>query len=92
MRTYQHGNTIRFKCEFFDFENNKIDPQVVKFIIYDGRYEKVFEEVGATKIGIGEYIYDYTTGDSKGIFYYEWYGEIDGKPSIKRGEFRTEFV
>lgn len=91
-RKYQYGNTIRFKCEFFDFDNSKADPQIIKFIIYDERYNVVFQENGATRLSEGEYIFDYTTPERKGKYYYEWYGEVDGKPSIKRGEFKTDFV
>jgi hypothetical protein len=92
MNVYQYGNTIRFECTFFDFEGNKIDPDVAKIIIYDYRYNVVFNGEGLKKVGVGEYFYDYTTEMKEQRLYYEWYGEIDGKPSLKRGEFMTKFI
>jgi hypothetical protein len=88
---YQYGNTVRFECTFFDFDGNKIDPNSVKIVIYDYRYNIVFNGEGL-KNGVGEYFYDYTTEKKEQKLFYEWYGEIDGKPSLKRGEFMTKFI
>lgn len=91
---YQYGNTIRFESDFFDFNNQKIDPEVVKIVIYNYKYEVVLSETLNinNKQAVGEYYYDYITEKKEQKLYYEWYGEINGKPSLKRGEFMTKFI
>jgi len=90
--TYQYGNTVRFECTFYNFNNEKVNPDLVKVIVYNYKYEILLEEIINSGINIGEYMYDYTTGDKSEKLYYEWYGEIDGNPSIKRKEFQTRFI
>ena len=94
INSYQIGNTVRFSCTFLDFNGEKIDPSVVKMIIYNSIYEIMLEEVVtvANKQGIGEYFYDYITVGKNYTLYYEWYGEINGKPSLKRGTITTNFI
>ena len=94
INTYQYGNTVRFDCIFYDFNNEKINPDLIKIIIYNSRYEILHEELMSTnnQKNIGEYFYDYVTEEKKQTLYYEWYGEINGKPSLKRGEFQTKFI
>lgn len=94
VNTYQYGNTVRFECDFFDFSGEKIDPQIVKLIVYNYKYQAVHTAILNTnnRQNIGEYYFDYTTELKEQKLYYEWYGEIDGKPSLKRGEFITRFI
>lgn len=94
INTYQYGNTIRFECKFHNFEGQMVDPNVIKVIIYNSKYEQIHTTVIglANKISVGEYFYDYTTDKKEQKLYYEWYGEIDGKPSLKRGTFMTKFI
>lgn len=94
INVYQYGNTVRLECDFFDYSGDKVDPQLVKVIIYDAKYNVLSTEIvgGANKQNIGEYFYDYTTPKKEQKLYYEWYGEIDGKPSLKRGSFITKFL
>ena len=94
VNVYQYGNTVRLECDFFDYTELKIDPQMVKVIIYDAKYNILTSETlgGANRRNIGEYFYDYTTPKKEQKLYYEWYGEIDGKPSLKRGSFITKFL
>jgi len=92
VNTYQYGNTIRFECTFYDFEGNKVDPEMVKIKIYDYKYNVIFNGEGLKKANTGEYFYDYTTEMREQKLFYEWYGEIEGKPSLKRGEFMTKFI
>lgn len=91
MKTYQYGNTVRLECAFHDFEGKKVDPQIVKVIIYNHLHKKIHEGVGTRK-GVGEYYYDYTTEGKQGRVIYEWYGEIDGKASLKREQFVVKFI
>lgn len=94
INTYQYGNTIRFECDFFDFNGVKIDPQMIKLVIYNYKYQVLSTIVLNTnnRQNVGEYYYDYVTESKEQKLYYEWYGEIDGKPSLKRGEFITKFI
>lgn len=89
---YQYGTTIRFVCTFYNFSGEPVDPQMVKIIVYDYKYNTIFNGVGLKSAPIGQYFYDYTTEMKEQKLFYEWYGEIDGKPSLKRGEFMTKFI
>lgn len=91
MNSYITGTTVRLHCTFKDFNDEKIDPQIVKVIIYDYKYN-IIEELVAVKRDIGEYFVDYITPIKSKSLYYEWYGEIDGMPSIKRDGFTTKFI
>lgn len=90
------GNTYRVKATFKDFDGQNVDPNIVKFILYDKKYEKINEYVlnSSNKISDGVWFYDYEIPmehiDRK--FYYEFYGEIGGKPFINREGFKVEFV
>jgi hypothetical protein len=88
---YQAGNTVRLECIFYDFNNQLIDPNNIKLKIYNNKYELI-NEFNVNKKDLGKYYYDYTTLSEPDYFYYEWYGEIDSLPSIKRGSFKTIFA
>ena len=92
VKTYQYGDTIRFKCVFHDFNNTKINPDSVKIIIYNYKYEVLFESIVENSGEIGEYTYDFTTEKKRQKLFYEWNGEINGRISLKRNEFMTEFI
>ena len=94
VNAYQYGTTVRLECAFYDFDDVKINPDSVKIIIYNARYEILIEQtlVIDGQKNIGEFFYDYITESKKQTIYYEWYGEINGKPSLKRGEFTTKFI
>ena len=91
---YQFGNTVRLDCVFYGFDGERINPDLVKLILYNSRYEILKEEFMKTENqrNIGEYFYDYITEDKRQTLYYEWYGEMNGKPSLKRGSFITNFI
>lgn len=91
MNSYPYGTTIRLECVFRDFEGNLRDPELVKVKIYDYRYNILIEESG-NKQAEGTYFFDYVTPDKAQQLFYEWYGEIEGKPTLKRGEFSTRFM
>lgn len=94
INTYQYGNTVRFECDFHDFNGMPIDPQMIKIIVYNYKYEILLtQSIGLNnRKDIGRYFHDYTTDMKEQKLFYEWYGEIDGKPSLKRGEFMTKFI
>lgn len=94
-KVYQYGTTIRFEVEFFDFEGIAVEPDAdsIKFRVYDSKYKQLTENSGVPVSGkLGQYIYDYETHRKEQRLFYEWYAEIDGKPSLKRGEFVLKFV
>jgi hypothetical protein len=91
INTYQFGTTVRLECTFYNFDDNKFDPDIVKIKIYDSKYNVILEEEGV-KRSQGEYWFDHVTDSKAQTLYYEWYGEIDGKPTIKRGQFMTRFI
>ena len=90
---FQIGNTIRLSCTFTDFEGRKVDPVIVKVIIYDVLYKKINEYTldSTNKFKVGEYYFDYVPTKAGKIFC-EWYGEIVGKPAIKREALEVKFV
>lgn len=94
IRVYQYGNTVRFECIFYDFDGEKIKPNMIKLTVYNSKKDVVFfQSLGDdNQKSLGEYYFDYTTEQKEQKLYYEWYGEIDGKPSLKRGEFMTKFI
>ena len=92
---YQAGNTVRLMCVFEDFDGNRVNPSSVKIILYDNKYQKLQESLLSSgyRIGTGEYVYNYiTSSDSEQRIVYEWFGEINGLPSLKRSTFRTVFI
>ncbi|AYP68273.1 hypothetical protein PQE75_gp206 [Bacillus phage vB_BcoS-136] len=91
---YQYGDTVRLSCLFRNFDGEKVSPSLVKVIIYNSKYEIIKQEIlGLSNMfDVGEYFYDYTTENKEQKLYYEWYAEIDGTPSLKRGQFITKFI
>lgn len=74
--------------KFYDWENQLADPTIVKLIIYDRNYAKL-NEISippSSRLDVGSYYYDYVL-EQTGIFVYEWYAELDGKPSLQRNRF-----
>lgn len=93
--TYQAGNTIRLLCIFEDFDGNRVNPNNVRITFYNYKYEKIQENVLSinNRQELGVYFFNYLTSkNSEQRIIYEWYGEIGGFPSIKRGSFRTVFI
>ena len=91
------GNTYRFFCDFYNFAGALADPSLIKFKIYDAKYQlesEVSVNMVSNKIRTGKYFYDYIipTEDLDKKFYFEFYGELEGKPSIYRDEFIVKFI
>jgi hypothetical protein len=82
---YQLGNTVRLIAQFSDWDGNPVDPALIKIKFYDVYFKKIDEQsVGVgSKIDVGSYYFDYVP-DTTGTFIYEWYGEIEGNPSLQR--------
>ncbi|MFZ7103346.1 MAG: hypothetical protein ACOWWO_11925 [Peptococcaceae bacterium] len=90
---YQTGNTVRLQCTFKNFDNIAVDPDSVKVVFYNDKYEK-FEEFilnSANRISTGNYFFDYIADEEKNV-YYEWYAEIEGTPFLKRSKLSFRFV
>jgi hypothetical protein len=94
MAYYISGSTIKLKCTFTDFEDKLVDPDTVKFIVYDYKFNKINEYVltSENRIGEGVYFYNYTTPNTESLTYYEFKGEIQGTIAIERGSVRTKFI
>lgn len=92
--TYQYGTTIRFEANFYDFDGNPMNPDIVKVVVYDQKYNQIFTQMldVNNQTGVGQYFYDYVTDPKEQKLYYEWYGEINSKPTLKRGTFMTKFM
>lgn len=92
---FQAGNTVRLQCIFEDFDGNRINPETVKIIFYDNRYNVMHETLlgAGNRLETGLYVYNFRTSkEEEKMYVYEWYGEISGLPSLKRSSFRTIFV
>lgn len=90
----QAGNTIRLTCKFYDPNGYITTPTVVRLTFYDYRFQKI-TDVNLSDADIlteGTYYYDYATETHEKKYYVEWYGLIDGLPSIKRDTFSTTFI
>ena len=90
---YQYGTTVRFEADFFDFDGLAVDPELITLKIYNAKYTVIHEQPGVkVQASVGKYYYDYETEPKEQRLFYEWYAEIGGKPSLKRGEFMTKFI
>lgn len=93
---YPAGTTVRISCVFQNFKDENKDPDIIKVKIYDQKYNIIHEDTitPANRIAEGEYFYDYETlfDIRQTKYYYEWYGEIMGSPSLDRGSFKTTFA
>lgn len=87
---YFIGNTLRLEATFNDWDNQTLltDPTLIKLVIYDIRFTKLAEYVLSeqNRLSLGKYYYFYTPS-SVGTYYYEWYADIDGMPSLDRNQF-----
>ena len=61
----------KVKFTFTDFEGRKVDPIIVKVIIYDVLYKKINEYTldSTNKFKVGEYYFDYVPAKAGKIFY-----------------------
>jgi len=95
MITLESGNTAQLIASFYDYTDTKKDPQVVKFKLYDNAYKLLHEYTldESNKMSTGTYVFYYSASisDINKILYYEFYGEIDGLPTLKRGSFQVKF-
>lgn len=91
---YLTGNTVRLKAVFRGDDGELKDPEMVRVIFYNYRYEKIeeFSLGDSHRVGVGEYVYDYVNSDEEKRIYYEFNGEIAGNPAIQRDGFVTKFI
>ncbi|MFC3883741.1 hypothetical protein ACFOU2_09610 [Bacillus songklensis] len=92
MTTYQAGNTVRLAAEFKDWDGENVDPETIKLIIYDYRYNKLDEREIQTenRTSIGAYYYDYIFNE--GEFIYEWLATINRTPSLIRKRISVKTI
>lgn len=84
------GNTVRLCGVFYDWDDKPVDPDKVSLIIYDGN-KKRLEELEPSREAPGQYLYDYVVKE-KGVFYFEFYGLINGLPSLNRQQLTVGFT
>lgn len=83
---YKDSN-VRFEVTWYDWNEQPTNPSLVKFRLYDG--DDMIVDGSATNNGTGKYFYDYTPTIANKKLIWEWYGEIDGTPNVKRGTFKA---
>ena len=90
---YLTGSTVRLSAKFTDVEGNPKNPDTVKVILYDFRFNKIDEYVLGEEnhIDVGEYVFDYIAPMMERKIHFEFYGEIGGNPVIERDSFITKF-
>lgn len=93
MNIHQAGNTVKITGTFNDWNGNKVNPETVKFMVYDAHYTKINEVTldAANNTGVGEYFYDHVF-DEAGDYVYEWFAQIGNTPSLKRERIRIVTV
>lgn len=92
LKKYPSGTTVRLSCTFQNDQNVNVDPQIVRLTLFNYKYE-ILEEISvSSKTDVGVFYFDYITPSKPQTIIYEWHGEIDGLPSIKRDKFVTEFI
>lgn len=81
----QRGNTVRLTARFRDWDEELIDPAIVKVIVYDKRWQQIVETElqPNNRADTGLYFLDYVP-EQTGTFYIEWQGRIESKPSLQR--------
>lgn len=84
------GSTARLSCKFTNFKGEVSDPDIVKLTVYDYKYRVLQEHTVTEKDEIGEYVHYLITNVKPQTYIVEWYGEIDGFPSIHREQFITK--
>lgn len=79
-------STVRIIGEFYSYEEKLTEPQNIKLILYNDRWEKQEEFVMSlsNKITDGKYFFDYLLPSKPQKLYYEWNAIIDGSTSISR--------
>lgn len=87
------GDTIRLKAEFKDFNGVYVDPDDVVLKIYAGNKKQLGEDITPDRVGLGKYQYDYVVPeDVIGPLYFEFSGEIDGKPILGRAALERTWL
>lgn len=82
---FQEGNTIRLTAECFDWDNvTKVDPTTIRFILYDSRWQVITSEDLEDGDRVEEGTYRKYIAPPIGDYYYEFYAEYGGLPSLKR--------
>lgn len=95
-KIYLAGSTVKLSATFYNYDNQLVNPDFVKLIFYNHKFEIEQEIVidSNNRISIGKYEYDYTTDFTTGNdrITFEWNADIGGKISIIRDEIHTSFI
>jgi hypothetical protein len=88
---FQQGNTVRLLANFYNWDGEPADPEELKLIIYDDKYNTISTVTETTKLDIGQYYCDYTFATA-GNFIYEWLAVLGGKPTLRRRKILIDRV
>ncbi len=89
---YLIGDTIRLTVEFRNFDGDLESPADVTITIYDGSRTVVATD-DVLPYEEGKFRYDYTIpADPPGPLYYEFAGELGGKPIVAREILERSWV
>jgi hypothetical protein len=88
---YKQGNTITLTGQFYNEDGQTlVDALAVSLKLYDERYT-LLATFTPTRTGTGTYEYRWTA-DRLGTVVYEFWGEVDGLPSLDRKTLVIKFV
>lgn len=85
------GDTVRLKAEFRNFEGELVEVMFPELNIYDASRKKL-DSFEPTEEKEGKYYHDYTIPNIPGPIYFEFKGELDGKPIVGRSVIDKEWV
>ena len=89
------GDTVRLVVEFYDFDNNPIDPTNIYIIVENKQREQLLniQLSAANRVlnpsglpEVGKYCYDFTATQT-GINYYYFQGTMNGTVGLRNGSF-----
>lgn len=89
------GDTVRFEVQFKTFDGSIIDPTDVKLNIYDSNdvaIESSEMTAEKNKVGVGNYIHDYTLPYNEETLTYEFFGMYEGKSVVSRKRINIRFA
>lgn len=90
----EKGNTLRIEVEFYDFDNQPVEPINVNFKVYDVRYNELscnpLTVNNKIRDSIGKYFIDHVF-EQTGTYFIEFIGYVNDKPTLKRDKIVVVF-
>lgn len=90
------GDTIKITGKFKDYDETLVDPTDLQLKVYNGKFNLVDTVSGANIIKdyVGVFHTEYKLPDVSQPWelIFEWYGLVQGKPSLERIRVLVKFV